>query len=90
LQSKLDFIFPFAYIPSQAFKEIDNDVVFYQIYQVLEELENGIRVTIGKESFTIYIVVGLILGDNLVLISILGFIKSFRAKRFCRACSETT
>jgi len=33
-----------------------------------------------------YIVVGLILGDNLGLNSILGFIKSFRAKRFCRAC----
>jgi len=44
IQSTLDFIFPFANIPSQVFKEIDNDVVLYQIYQVLEELENEIRV----------------------------------------------
>ncbi|XP_030374105.1 uncharacterized protein LOC115634022 isoform X1 [Scaptodrosophila lebanonensis] len=90
LLSKLDFIFPFAYIPSHALKRNDHEIIFNHLFRELEELENGIEIQIPEGSKQIYFVLGLILGDNLGLNSIFGFVQSFKAKRFCRVCKRSS
>lgn len=41
---------------------------------------------IGEKSHQIYLSLALLLGDNLGLNQMLGFVQSFRANYFCRFC----
>lgn len=64
-----------------------NDVMFSSLIQELIDLqENGITIHIASVDKIIYFALGLILGDNLGLNSILGFVESFNANYCCRIC----
>jgi len=52
--------------------------------------KNGITIVVNSISTKIYFVLGLILGDNLGLNSMLGFVQSFSANYYCRIlCCHT-
>lgn len=48
--------------------------------------ENGVTINIDSNDITVYFELGLVLGDNLGLNSILGFVSSFSANHYCRIC----
>lgn len=87
LLSKLKYIFKVAYIDSKDMKTVENEHMLHQLIEELTYLEEeGITIETSEGSFTIHFVLGLILGDNLGLNTILGYNRSFNAKQFCRAC----
>lgn len=49
--------------------------------------KNGIKINVANVEYCIYFECGLILGDNLGLNSIFGFVESFSANYSCRICS---
>ncbi|KAE9528505.1 hypothetical protein AGLY_012076, partial [Aphis glycines] len=64
--------------------KISNKKMFRALIKELIEIqENGIQLL---NHITIYFALGLVLGDNLGLNSILGFIESFSANYYCRIC----
>lgn len=84
VQSKLDFIFPAAFISAKFLKIYGNETCLKELINELKVLENGIFVKFKKVRF----VLGLAVGDNLGLNSILGMTKSFNSSNFCRFCTE--
>lgn len=56
------------------------------IKELLDLHENGISITVNLNTYQIYFALGLVLGDNLGLNSILGFTESFLANHYCRLC----
>ena len=53
----------------------------------LEDLrENGLQITIHNKTEKIFFITCLILGDNLGVNGILGFVESFGNTVFCRIC----
>jgi len=71
-------------------KQYGNQKIFKDLISELNYLETtGIEITINNEIFQIYFSVCLILGDNLGLHSILGFVESFVAKYPCRFCKSS-
>lgn len=89
LLSKLNFIFPCAYISSKALKCCDYDTTLCHLVRELKDLENGIEITTSTGPHKVFFILGLILGDNLGLNKLLGFVQSFNADKFCRACSRS-
>ncbi|XP_075170230.1 uncharacterized protein LOC142242537, partial [Haematobia irritans] len=89
LLSKLEFIFPVAFIPTADLKKHGNEVSFHHLSQELKKLENGVEITVENKVYSIRFILGLIVGDNLALNSILGFVQSFHSKRYCRVCLRT-
>lgn len=76
--SKLDNIFDATIFKSSDLKDFGNDSALHLIIKALNILEKeGITVTYKGETKIVYFTLGLILGDNLGLNSILGFTKSF-------------
>lgn len=74
--SKLDFVFHLGYINGSDVRSFGNSVVFHHLLQELKSLEEeGLEITTTLKKKRIYFTVGLILGDNLGLNSMLGFIK---------------
>jgi hypothetical protein len=68
-------------------KKYGNLLVLAPLIEEVKELEaNGITIQVEGESITIYFVLGLVLGDNLGLNEILGFVKCFTANHPCRMC----
>jgi len=64
--------------------KINNKKMFAALIKELIDLqENGILLS---TNVTIYFTLGLVLGDNLGLNSILGFVESFSANFYCRIC----
>lgn len=87
LLSKLKFIFKASFIDSKDLKRVGNEHMLHQLVDELIYLEeHGIEICTSEGPITIYLVLGLILGDNLGLNTILGYNRSFNAKHFCRAC----
>lgn len=85
--SKLSNIFLAALIKSTDFKEFGNDPCLLQIIDEINYLANeGIIITTEHGEFKVYFILGLILGDNLGLNSILEFSKSFSSNYYCRFC----
>jgi len=61
--------------------------IFASLIKVLIDLqENRIIITVNSVDIQIYFVLGLVLGDNSGLNSILGFVESFSANHYCRIC----
>ncbi|XP_008183178.1 uncharacterized protein LOC103309465 [Acyrthosiphon pisum] len=56
------------------------------INDLIDLQENGITITVNSNIIQVYFVLGLVLGDNLGLNSILGFVSSFSANYCCRIC----
>lgn len=87
LLSKLKYIFKLAYIASKDRKNIGNEHMLHQLVNEFKLLEEqGIEINTPEGSFQVHLLVGLILGDNLELNTILGFVRSFSANKFCRVC----
>ncbi|CAI6347439.1 unnamed protein product [Macrosiphum euphorbiae] len=67
--------------------KVPNKIMFSRLINELIDLQtNGISVCVGNTYTTIYFALGLVLGDNLGLNSILGFVESFSANHYCRIC----
>ncbi|XP_058981872.1 uncharacterized protein LOC101889627 isoform X1 [Musca domestica] len=86
LLSKIQFIFSAAFISTSNLKECGNERSFYHFAEELKQLEMGIDVLVGGKIRKIRFILCLIVGDNLAVNSILGYVESFNAKRFCRTC----
>lgn len=68
-------------------KEFTNIQIFSSLIKELNDLQkNGITINIDSTDITVYFALGLVLGDNLGLNSILGFVSSFSANYYCRIC----
>lgn len=90
LLSKLNNIQTAGYVKSSDKKVFGNDRVFSKLVEVLSDLEtNGLEINYKGEVCQVYFVLGFILGDNLGLNSISGFVECFRANFFCRLCKRT-
>lgn len=87
IQSKIENIFLFALFNTNFRTLATNRICFAKIIQELKYLEeHGISITINNKTDQVYFVLALILGDNLGLSQILGFVDSFNANIFCRFC----
>lgn len=63
------------------------EILLYPLIEIFKELEEkGIIVNIDGKEIKIYIVLSLIIGDNLAVNELTGFSKSFNSKYFCRFC----
>jgi hypothetical protein len=64
-----------------------NNMVFQKVFDQLNNLEkNGINIETDSYKVSIKFHVSCLTGDNLGLNSILGFVESFSANRYCRVC----
>ncbi|CAH0547809.1 unnamed protein product [Brassicogethes aeneus] len=87
LYSKLDNIFLFQYFTSLHRQIFGNQRIFQKIIDELNYLAiQGIEVEVDNEKKRIFFCLGLVLGDNLGLNSILGFNESFNSSYWCRCC----
>lgn len=90
LLSKLDNIFVATIFKSSDIKDFGNNSALHPIIKSLKILETkGITILNKKKEKTILFTLGLILGDNLGLNSIMGFTMSFSSQYFCRVCKRT-
>ncbi|KAE9534379.1 hypothetical protein AGLY_008469 [Aphis glycines] len=72
---------------SKDFKEFGSDVCLKNLIDEINYLEKeGIQIKTKSRNFQIYFGLGLVLGDNLGVNTILEFSKSFSANYFCRFC----
>ncbi|XP_050535222.1 uncharacterized protein LOC126902220 [Daktulosphaira vitifoliae] len=85
--SMLSNIFLASLVKSVDFKMFGNDKCLTNLVNEINYLEkDGITITTDDGQLKIYFILGLVLGDNLGVNSILEFSKSFSAKFFCRLC----
>lgn len=85
--SKLSNIFLAALIKSLDLKEFGNDLCLQTLIDEINLLENdGLDIVTDCGSFHVHFILGIVLGDNLGMNSILEFSKSFSANYFCRFC----
>ncbi|XP_050063305.1 uncharacterized protein LOC126552640 [Aphis gossypii] len=87
LASTLESIFLVSLFKTDNKSFFGNGAIFKEIIAELNFLEtSGIDIMVGNKTYKIFFKLGLILGDNLGLHSILGFVESFVAKYPCRFC----
>lgn len=68
-------------------RSIISNFIQSDLWREIRFLEtNGIEINVENKTHKIYFKLILILGDNLGLHSLLGFIESLNAKKFCRFC----
>lgn len=85
--SSLENIFLATLFHSSNRKEFGNFAIFRPLIQELKYLQEiGIKVKTQFTPITVKFILTLILGDNLGLHSILGFVESFSANFHCRFC----
>lgn len=89
LLSKLEYIFHAAFISSENLKNCGNSNTFYHLVEELKLLEEGIEIVAENTKFKVSFILGLIVGDNLAVNSILGFVQSFNSLKYCRVCTRT-
>jgi len=88
-QSKLCNIFIAALLKSVDMKQFGNDLCLQTLIHELNKLEvDGIFILTKECLKNVYFVLGLLVGDNLSLNSILEFSKSFSSNYFCRFYKE--
>lgn len=86
-QSSLLSIFHALLFYSKDREEFGNFAIFRPLIEELRNLElEGIELDLPQGKTTIYFKLGLILGDNLGLHSLLGLVECFRANYCCRFC----
>jgi len=89
LASSLENIFLIQLFKSNDRQEFGNQVIFAELISELNFIENvGIDILYNGEMYRVFFSLGLILGDNLGLHSILGFTESFIARFPCRFCKS--
>lgn len=85
--STLRNIFVASLVKSEDFKKFGNNLCLTNVINEINFLETeGITVVTPDGEFKVYFVLGLLLGDNLGVNSLLEFPKSFSASYFCRFC----
>lgn len=62
-----------------------NEKAFHHLVEELKQLEVGVELIIENEVKIVHFVLSLIVGVNLAVNSILGFVQPFNSKRYCRA-----
>lgn len=69
------------------YKELGNEKCLHTLVREIKLLEEeGITIATNEGNKTVYFVLGLVIGDNLGINTILGFVSSFSANFFCRFC----
>lgn len=87
LYSKLDNIFLVQLYHADDSKLFPKEQIYSYIIKELINLKTeGIQLMIGSQSIQVYFKLALIIGDNLGLHGILGFVESFSADKCCRFC----
>lgn len=82
-RSTLKTIFIAALFNSKDVKFLGNDRIFVNLINELIDLENnGIELNFSNNTVKIYFSIGLVVGDNLGVNSVLGFSKSFSSNHF--------
>lgn len=85
--SKLESILVTDLFYSSDRKEFGNKVVFQTLISELQDIQTqGIEIIVKGIKYKIYFVPSLVLGDNLGLNGILGFVESFALTHYCRIC----
>ena len=86
-RGSLDNLFCALMFHSKHRKEFGNDAVFQVLIEELEFLQtNGIIIPLPEGDCKVYFKLGLLVGDNLGLHSILGLIENFVGHFSCRIC----
>ena len=81
-------IFVAAIFHSKHRSKYGNKRIFRPLMQQLKSLEDeGLEIFDGSKTIKIYFCLALIIGDNLGMHSILGFVESFSAIRTCHICN---
>lgn len=71
------------------YKAFGNQNCLYRLIAEINSLEeNGIAIQTTEGIKTVHFMLGLVLGDNLGLNTVLGFCSSFSANYFCRFCKS--
>lgn len=87
MQSKLDNIFLFLLFNSLDRQMFQNRIVLQKAIVELHYLQTeGITIKHKDGKKQVFFVLSLVLGDNLGIHSMLGFVESFNATFFCRFC----
>lgn len=80
LLTKLNNILVAGYVKTVDKKSNDNNRTFNRLIETLDDLDkNGIKITIRNEEKKVYFALCFVLGDNLGMNGITGFVESFRA-----------
>lgn len=88
--SKLSTIFLAALVKHIDIKSFGNDKCLQSLVNEINILENeGIDIKTQDGDFHVHFVLGIVLGDDLGLNSLLEFSKSFSANFFCRFCKAS-
>lgn len=83
----LSHIFLSSLIKSKDFKGFGNDLYLHNLINELNYLEKeGTQIVTKEGEFRVYFVLGLVLGDNLGINTILEFSLSFSSNYICRFC----
>jgi len=83
----IDNIFLISLFKTDDLNTFGNEIIFKDLISELNFLESsGIDITVNEKNYTLYFSLGLIVGDNLGLHTILGFVQSFVACYPCRFC----
>lgn len=78
-----------ATLQGRDYKEFGNRQCLNKLVDEIKDLEeNVVSIRTSEGQKTVYFVLGLILGDNLGLNTILGFTPSFNHNFFCRFCKS--
>ena len=75
-------------VKSKHVKNFGNELCLRPLVEILSKIETtGIKInTVDRSEVTVHFVLGLLIGDNLGLNSILGFSKSFNSNFYCLFC----
>lgn len=87
-QSKLKNIFLAATLKSSDTKTFGIEICFKTLMKELKELEEiGLNINVSDSvTMEVHFILGLVIGDNLSVNSLLGFSQSFSSTFFCRLC----
>lgn len=74
-----------ALFEGKSYKQFGNEKCLFSLVREIQDLEsNGIIIKTSEGEKTVHFILGLILGDNLEINTVLGFTSSFSANYFCR------
>lgn len=86
--SQLDNILLIALFYADDRKYFGNKRIFSKLIEELNELKReGLVVNVNNQTLRIYFQLNLIIGDNLAMNEMLGFVESFAFGRPCRICN---
>lgn len=85
--SVLENIFPALFFKSE-YKKYGNNATFDILINEINRMQDeGIEVVTPQGTYLIHFILGLIIGDNLGIHTILGFVKNFSSSNYpCRTC----